>query len=251
MRPARMPRWRASPPCIPIHSSTFSFSLPQGRERGRSIVAAPFVFGGVSGKKRTHQPLLVVAFAPRGHFGLSPDVVPNPCFLLQFPVRVRKARRRTLFHHRSHAHPSSLHHRTVTRCGNGAESSVARRTPANHLSGQAVPARRRVSDAESGWQMAAVHAFHTRLESGQAPDRHLSRFGQGRSVFYQTDDVHEGQERDVPALVPRWKVFCLPVEQRCTFCAFWWKRGTSERKRARTEPDLCDAPGRRRGSKDH
>src|SRR5712675_239264 len=118
-----------------------SFSLPQGRERGRSIVAAPFVSGGVSGKKRTHQPLLVIAFAPRGHFGLSPDVVPNPCFLLQFPVRVRKARRRTLFHHRSHAHPSSLHHRTVTRCGNGAESSVARRTPANHLSGQAVPAR--------------------------------------------------------------------------------------------------------------
>src|SRR5712675_821071 len=72
-----------------------SFSLPQGRERGRSIVAAPFVFGGVSGKKRTHHPLLVIAFAPRGQFGLSPDVVPNPCFLLQFPVRVRKARRRT------------------------------------------------------------------------------------------------------------------------------------------------------------
>ena len=54
--------------------------------------------------------------------------------------------------------------------------------------------------------------FDPGLEGGEAPDRHLSRLTRPRRVVVEADDVHEGQERVIAAVVAGWFVLRVRLE---------------------------------------
>jgi hypothetical protein len=63
----------------------------------------------------------------------------------------------------------------------------------------AAPAAGRIAGAQPGRALAALHDLDARLEGGAAPDRHPPRVAR-RGHRRPADDLHEGEERDEPAV---------------------------------------------------